>query len=79
MCKGSTVIEIKNVTKDYKGVQALKDINLNLTCGIIGILGPNGAGKTTLFRCILGLERYKGEICCPDGLVRYLPQDFSFF
>ena len=79
MCKGSTVIEIKNVTKDYKGVKALKDINLNLTCGIIGILGPNGAGKTTLFRCILGLETYKGQIHCPDTLIGYLPQDFSFF
>ncbi len=62
MCKGSAVIDIKSVTKDYKGVKALKDINLNLTCGIIGILGPNGAGKTTLFRCILGLERYKRDL-----------------
>ena len=29
---------------------------------IINILGSNGSGKTTLLRCILGLEKFSGEI-----------------
>ena len=48
----SLVIETRNLSKAYKGVQALKDLNLKLTPGILGLLGPNGAGKSTLMRML---------------------------
>jgi len=52
------VIQVKGVWKAYPGVQALKDVSLNIEPGTIhGIFGPNGAGKTTLLKVISGLTR----------------------
>lgn len=57
------MIEIKNLTKTYRGKPALYDINLSLPRGqIIGLFGENGAGKTTLLKCILNLLSYDGTI-----------------
>ena len=42
-------IQIKNITKRYKGVTALDDVSLSFEFGkIYGFLGRNGAGKSTL-------------------------------
>ncbi len=50
------VIEAKGLTKDYRGLLALKDFNLTVPeHSIFAFLGPNGAGKTTLIRTLLGL------------------------
>ncbi len=44
----SLVIETHNLSKVYKGAEALKDLNLKVKeHSIFGFLGPNGAGKTT--------------------------------
>ncbi len=61
------MLEIREVNKFYNSrygwVQALKNVNLQIPRGeIIGLFGENGAGKSTLFQCMLGFERYKGEI-----------------
>ena len=49
-------IETKNISKAYKDVKALKNINLNVKEGeIFGLIGPDGAGKTTLFRILTTL------------------------
>ena len=57
------MIELKNVSKTYRGKRALKSINLTLPRGeIVGLFGENGAGKTTLMKCILGLHPYSGEV-----------------
>ena len=57
------MIEIKDLSKHYGTKQVLKDINISFKKGrIYGIVGENGSGKTTLFRCIAGLEKYKGDI-----------------
>lgn len=57
------MIEIKNLSKNYFGKPALRDINLFLPQGqIIGLFGENGAGKTTLLKCMLHLLSYQGEI-----------------
>lgn len=54
----SLVIETHNLTKTYKGVQALKGLNLAVPQhSIFGFLGPNGAGKTTTMKLLLGLIR----------------------
>jgi len=52
----SLVIETHNLSKAYKGVQALKDLNLKVEQhSIFSFLGPNGAGKTTTMKILLGL------------------------
>ena len=58
------VIEVKNVWKSFKTVQAVKGINLKIPKGqFVALLGPNGAGKTTLVEMIEGIQKPdKGEI-----------------
>ncbi len=51
----SPLLEIRNVTKQFGGLVAVKDVTLDLMEGeILGLIGPNGAGKTTLFNMISG-------------------------
>ena len=49
-------IEIKDLSKKYNNILAVKNINLKINKGsIVGLLGPNGCGKTTTIGMILGL------------------------
>jgi ABC-2 type transport system ATP-binding protein len=57
------MIKIEKISKFYGKKQVLNSIDLEFKKGkIYGIVGENGAGKTTLFRCISGLENYKGNV-----------------
>jgi len=60
----NNVIEVKNVWKSFKTVQAVRGIDLKIPKGrFVAILGPNGAGKTTLVEMIEGIQKPdKGEI-----------------
>ncbi len=60
----NNVIEVKEVWKSFKTVQAVKGISLTIPKGkYIALLGPNGAGKTTLVEMIEGIQKPdKGEI-----------------
>lgn len=51
------MIEVKNVSKIYKGTKAaVNDVSFSVKEGeIFGFLGPNGAGKTTTIRMMIGL------------------------
>ena len=50
------VLKISNVNKSFGGLQALKDINLEIEKGKVhAIIGPNGAGKSTLLNVCVGL------------------------
>jgi ABC-2 type transport system ATP-binding protein len=52
------VIVTKNLTKKYKDVCAVDDLNLQVNSGeIFGFLGPNGAGKTTTIRLLTTLAK----------------------
>ena len=57
-------IKIKNLYKNYKRFEAVKNLNFEIKKGsITGLLGPNGCGKTTTIGMILGLIRpTKGEV-----------------
>ena len=49
----SALVEIRDVSKAFGGVQAVSRVSLDVQQGeILSIIGPNGAGKTTLLNCI---------------------------
>ena len=50
------LLQIKNMTHYFGGLQAVHKYNLDINPGqIIGLIGPNGAGKTTIFNLITGI------------------------
>lgn len=63
------IIETENLSINFKGLWAVKDVNLRVRRGTIhALIGPNGAGKTTCFNLITkfltpttGIIRYRGE------------------
>lgn len=59
-----SLLELKNVTKQFGGLTAVGDISLQLQQDhIFGLIGPNGAGKTTMFNLITGVYKVtEGEI-----------------
>lgn len=53
----NVIIELKNVTKTYNGVDAVKNASLTIKKGeFVTFLGPSGCGKTTTLRMIAGFE-----------------------
>ncbi len=49
------LLDVKNLTKQFGGLVANKDISLSVDAGeIVAIIGPNGAGKSTLFNGLVG-------------------------
>ena len=51
-----SVLRVENVTKQFGGVVAVNNLNLDVhKNNIVSLIGPNGAGKTTAFNCITGV------------------------
>ena len=85
-------LNINNISKTYpNGVQALKNVSIEIGNGIFGLLGPNGAGKSTLMRTIAALQDAdSGTIMLGDvnvekdkqglrEMLGYLPQEFGVY
>jgi ABC-2 type transport system ATP-binding protein len=86
------MLEIRDLSKTYaNGVQALKNVTLQIPNGMFGLLGPNGAGKSTLMRTIATLQDPDQGSIHLNGLdvlankpavraqLGYLPQEFGLY
>jgi ABC-2 type transport system ATP-binding protein len=61
-------IEIRNLSKAFGPVQAVRDLSFEVEAGrVTGFLGPNGAGKSTTLRMLLGLIRPSAGTATFDG------------
>ena len=76
--QSNTLLEMRNIRKDFFGNQVLTDINLKLGEGeVIGLVGENGAGKSTLMRILFGADMiretggYGGEILLNGKTVNF--------
>ena len=68
----AALLEVRNVSKRFGGVQANSDISFDVIQGeILGLIGPNGAGKTSLFNSI------SGEVTPDSGEIRLDGQRIS--
>ena len=68
-----SVLEVKNINKNFTGVKALQDVSLDLFPGeILIIVGENGAGKSTLMKIIAGAQIHdSGQIILDHEEVRF--------
>ena len=86
------MLSIRHLNKTYdNGIQALKDISLEIEGGIFGLLGPNGAGKSSLMRTLATLQDVDSGSAILNGIdiltaprlarcqLGYLPQDFGVY
>jgi len=84
-------IEIRQLKKRYRKVEALRGLDLTVEAGsVCGFLGPNGAGKTTTMKILMGLIRPTSGWAAVNGIdvrdrgllarsrIGYLPQDPAF-
>lgn len=56
--EGQSVLQVRNISKAFGGVQAVVDVSFTLHKGeVFGVIGPNGSGKTTLVNLITGFVR----------------------
>ncbi len=86
------MLKIEGLSKTYpNGVQALRDVSLEIPKGMFGLVGPNGAGKSTLMRTIATLQEPDTGTIRLNGLdvlrekekvrriLGYLPQEFGVY
>jgi branched-chain amino acid transport system ATP-binding protein len=73
----SALLELRNVTKSFRGLRAVANANFEVPAdGIVALIGPNGAGKTTLFNLIAGVfAPDSGEIYFNDRRIDGLRAD----
>lgn len=66
------IIEVKNLTKEYKSKKAINNLSFEVKEGeILGLLGPNGSGKSTTINCILSLLNFK------KGVIKILGKEMK--
>jgi len=85
------MIEVRNVTKNFDGRQALNGLTMTVPTGAVyGLVGPNGSGKSTIIRHIMGIYRQDAGEVLIDGepvyenpalktRIAYIPDDVFYF
>jgi ABC-2 type transport system ATP-binding protein len=84
-------LRLERVGKSYGGRWAVRDVDVEIDSGLVGLVGPNGAGKTTLMRMVatllnptVGKVSWAGLDSVRQGseirrVLGYLPQDFGVY
>lgn len=84
-------LKVTNLSKDFRKISAVDQVNYTFHGGVYGLLGVNGAGKTTLMRMLTTLLNPTSGSITLDGkdifqmdkeyrkLLGYLPQDFGVY
>ena len=68
----NTILELKNITKRFKGLVAVNDVSIAVKeRQIHSLIGPNGAGKTTTVNII------NGTLSATEGSVEFLGKNIS--
>ena len=75
------VLTFTNVSKSFKEIRALEEINFSINQGeFLALIGPSGCGKSTVLRLASGLEKQTmGEIDILTKKVGYVFQDPTLF
>jgi ABC-2 type transport system ATP-binding protein len=86
------MIQISNLTKTYRDLTAVRDLNLTIEKGdVFGFIGPNGAGKTTTIKVLATLLEPTSGVAYVDGvdvvrnplevrrLIGYMPDFFGVY
>lgn len=86
------MISLKNISKNYGEIKALKNVSLEVRHGeLFGLIGPDGAGKTSLIRILMTLILQDEGTVLINGLdsvksfrkirkkVGYMPGDFALY
>jgi len=86
------MIEVKNLTKNYGKVEAVRDVSFSVGKDqVLGFLGPNGAGKTTIMKILTGYHFPSGGTALIDGIpvdedpvevkkrIGYLPENIPLY
>jgi ABC-2 type transport system ATP-binding protein len=86
------MLAIRNLSKTYaNGIEALRDVSLEIPNGMFGLVGPNGAGKSTLMRTLATLQDSDtGSVTLGDldvlrdkqkvrRILGYVPQEFGVY
>lgn len=62
------ILQVRNLRKQFGGLDILKDINVEIEKGdFLVLVGPSGCGKSTLLNCIAGLEPVTSGVVRIDG------------
>jgi branched-chain amino acid transport system permease protein len=68
LVRGESMLIVRDVSKAFKGVQALAGVDLEVRRGeILGLVGPNGSGKSTLINVVSGHYRADGGSIVYEG------------
>ena len=72
VAQGSVLLEVTDLSKSFKGLQALDSVRLEVRRGeILGLVGPNGSGKSTLINLV------SGHYTCDQGRVVFAGRDLT--
>ena len=71
MAESVDILELRNISKSFPGVQALNDVTLKVRAGSVhALMGENGAGKSTLMKCLFGMYQPDEGSIVVDGEVK---------